>query len=107
MRLLQPFIYFSQWLSINYWKSHQIWTNSLNLPTLDIVRILSFFFKLQIEFEDMGHTGADHSRIFHFRAVVGDMSCEQGSGRTKKDAKKAAAVIALQSLGYQVSEGKS
>ena len=55
----------------------------------------------------MGHTGADHSRMFHFRAVVGDMYCEQGSGRTKKDAKKAAAVIALKSLGYQVSEGKS
>lgn len=60
--------------------------------------------EIKIEFEDMGHTGADHSRIFHFRAVVGDMSCEQGSGRTKKDAKKAAAVIALQSLGYQVSD---
>lgn len=55
----------------------------------------------------MGHTGADHSRIFNFRAVVADMSCEQGSGRTKKDAKKAAAIIALQSLGYQVSDGKS
>ena len=55
----------------------------------------------------MGHTGADHSRIFNFRAVVGDMSCEQGSGRTKKDAKKTAAIIALQSLGYQVSDGKS
>ena len=55
----------------------------------------------------MGFTGADHLRMFYFRAVVGDMHCEEGSGRTKKDAKKAAAIIALQTLGYQVSAGKN
>jgi len=60
---------------------------------------------LQIEFEDLGHSGPDHFRVYNFRAVVGDVYCDKGSGRTKKDAKREAAAIALRSLGYQVSAG--
>ena len=61
---------------------------------------------LQIEFEELGHAGPDHCRLYNFRVVVGDMQCDQGSGRNKKDAKREAAAIALKSLGYQVSVGK-
>lgn len=35
------------------------------------------------------------------------MYCDTGSGRSKKDAKKEAAAIALKSLGYEVSAGKN
>ena len=62
---------------------------------------------LQIEFEDLGHSGPDHFKVFNFRARVGVLNCEPGSGRSKKDAKKEAAAIALQSLGFQVSPGKN
>ena len=62
---------------------------------------------LQIEFEDLGHSGPDHVRVYNFRAVVGDIYCDKGSGRSKKDAKKEAAAIALKSLGFQVSAGKN
>lgn len=59
----------------------------------------------QIEFEDLGHSGPDHFKVFNFRAKVGDSVCDKGSGRSKKDARKEAAAIALQSLGFQVSPG--
>ena len=62
---------------------------------------------LLVEFEDQGHTGPDHFRTYNFRAVVGDMVCDSGMGRSKKDAKREAAAIALKSLGYQVSSGES
>lgn len=58
---------------------------------------------LKIEFEDLGHSGPDHFKVFNFRAKVGDSVCDKGSGRSKKDARKEAAAIALQSLGFQVS----
>lgn len=58
---------------------------------------------VKIEFEDLGHSGPDHFKVFNFRARVGVLNCEPGSGRSKKDAKKEAAAIALQSLGFQVS----
>ena len=61
----------------------------------------------QVEFEDQGHTGPDHFRTYNFRAVVGDMVCESGMGRSKKDAKREAAAIALKSLGYQVTSGEN
>lgn len=59
----------------------------------------------QVEFEDLGHSGPDHFKVFNFRAKVGDLLCDKGSGRSKKDARKEAAAIALQSLGFQVSPG--
>ena len=62
---------------------------------------------LQVEFEDLGHLGPDHFRTYNFRVVVGDMVCDSGNGRSKKDAKKEAAAIALKSLGYQVSPGEN
>lgn len=34
------------------------------------------------------------------------MACDSGMGRSKKDAKKEAAAIALKSLGYQVASGE-
>ncbi|XP_020620694.1 double-stranded RNA-specific adenosine deaminase-like [Orbicella faveolata] len=58
---------------------------------------------VKVEFEDQGHTGPDHFRTYNFRAVVGDMVCDSGMGRSKKDAKREAAAIALKSLGYQVT----
>ncbi|KAJ7373700.1 hypothetical protein OS493_011309 [Desmophyllum pertusum] len=58
---------------------------------------------VKVEFEDLGHLGPDHFRTYNFRVVVGDMVCDSGNGRSKKDAKKEAAAIALKSLGYQVS----
>ena len=61
---------------------------------------------LQVEFEELGHTGPDHFRTYNFRAVVGDMACDSGMGRSKKDAKRQAAAIALKSLGYQFSSGE-
>lgn len=74
-----------------------------------MIIILSFYFNivLQVEFEDLGHTGPDHFRTYNFRAIVGDMVCDSGMGRSKKDAKREAAAIALKSLGYQVSSGES
>ncbi|XP_015767401.1 PREDICTED: double-stranded RNA-specific editase 1-like [Acropora digitifera] len=60
---------------------------------------------LKVEFEDLGHSGPDHFKVFNFRAKVGDLLCDKGSGRSKKDARKEAAAIALQSLGFQVSPG--
>ena len=60
----------------------------------------------QVEFEDLGHSGPDHLRTYNFRAVVGDIVCESGMGRSKKDAKREAAAIALKTLGYQVSSGE-
>ena len=62
---------------------------------------------LKVEFEDMGHSGPDHFRTFNFRAVVGDMTYDSGKGRSKKEAKREAAAIALLSLGFQVSVGKN
>lgn len=60
----------------------------------------------QVEFEELGHTGPDHFRTYNIRAVIGDMACDSGMGRSKKDAKRQAAAIALKSLGYQVSSGE-
>ena len=34
------------------------------------------------------------------------MACDSGMGRSKKDAKREAAAIALKSLGYQVTSGE-
>lgn len=35
------------------------------------------------------------------------MVCDSGMGRSKKDAKREAAAIALKSLGYQVATGEN
>lgn len=58
---------------------------------------------VKVEFEDMGYSGPDHLRTFNFRAVVGDVTYDTGNGRNKKEAKREAAALALQSLGFQVN----
>lgn len=58
---------------------------------------------VKVEFEDMGHSGPDHLRTFNFRAVVGEVTYDPGNGRNKKEAKREAAALALQSLGFEVN----
>lgn len=55
----------------------------------------------------MGHSGPDHLRTFNFRAVVGEVTYDPGNGRNKKEAKREAAALALQSLGFEVNVGKN
>ena len=59
-----------------------------------------------MDIEDLGYNGPDHGRTYSCRFVVGDRTFDTGVGRSKKDAKKEAANLALAELGYTVDLGK-
>ncbi|GHU64814.1 ribonuclease 3 [Clostridia bacterium] len=52
-----------------------------------------------IRYETIAESGLDHDKIFHVSVRVGDQKLGEGSGKTKKEAEKMAAKMALEELG--------
>ncbi|XP_032233012.2 double-stranded RNA-specific adenosine deaminase [Nematostella vectensis] len=60
----------------------------------------------KVEFVDLGYTGPDHNRTYSYLATVGDRKFDCGYGRSKQEAKKECAKIALGVLlGIPVEPG--
>ena len=65
-----------------------------------------FLYCAQVEFEDLGHIGPDHGRVYQAQVTVGSQVFDKGSGHSKKIAKKQAALIAVNEIfGHQAEVG--